>query len=62
MKTVIKKFYPVFISLLLGFPIFTITYFATEEKYHGNFWFLMIIYFLFTVIQQFKWYKNEQRT
>lgn len=55
MQTVIKKFYPVFIGLLLSIPIFTVTYFAMEEKYHDIFWLMMVIHLLFIVIQQFKW-------
>lgn len=62
MKTILEKFYPTYISLLLGIPMFTITYFAMEEEWHGVFWFLMFIYALFTIIQQIKWCKNEQRT
>lgn len=58
MNTILKKFYPVYISLLVGIPIWTITYFAMEEKYHGVFWFMMVIYLLFIVIQQIKWNKK----
>lgn len=58
MNKILKKFYPVYISLLVGIPIWTITYFAMEEKYHGVFWFMMVIYFLFIVIQQIKWNKK----
>ena len=62
MKKILEKLYPTYISLLLGIPIWTITYFAMEEEWHGVFCFLMLIYALFTIIQQIKWSKNEKRT
>jgi len=58
MKTILKKYYPTYIGCLLGLPIWTITYFAMEEKWHGVFWFMMVIYTLFIIIQQLRWNKN----
>ena len=58
MKKILLKFYPIYIGLLVGIPIWALTYFAMDDKWHGVFWFMMLIYALFIIIQQVKWVKK----
>lgn len=55
---IIKKYYPIYISCLLGIPIFTLTYFSIKKEYEGAFWGLILLYLLFIILQQLKWNKN----
>jgi hypothetical protein len=58
MKKILEKYYPLYIGLLVGIPIWSITYFAMDKKWHDVFWFMMLIYVAFIIIQQFNWSKK----
>jgi hypothetical protein len=58
MNKILQKLYPLCIGTIIGFPIWTITYLAMEDKWHCVFWFMMFIYIMFIVIQQIKWLRK----
>lgn len=55
MKRILEKYYPIYIGLIMGIPVWTLTYFVMGEEWHNVFWFMILIYALFIIIQQLKW-------
>lgn len=55
----IKKYYAIYIGIVLGLPSFLLIYQLFGYKHKDVFWFLLFVWVLFIVISQLKWSKDK---